>query len=167
MEFDALAMVMLAPVFLTGSLLYLYRDRVPDSGWIAAACTAVLVAGLWLPVGTHVRPTSVDLVAPAVAYPLLWLGAHLPLQRVGARNDYSYGVYLYGFPVQALLAGTFAVHAWGYPLFLLASLAATVPFAVASWWVVERSALKLRRMNAPWRPLRQSAPVVGAEPAGG
>ena len=34
---------------------------------------------------------------------MIWLGIHLPLARVGAKNDYSYGLYIYGYPVSQLL----------------------------------------------------------------
>ena len=81
--------------FLVGAVIYLYRDRIPDSGWLALACGVGFVASLWLP-NSGALPafafTDSGLLVPLIAYPLLWLGAHLPLQRVGAKNDYSYGV---------------------------------------------------------------------------
>ncbi len=35
-------LIRFATVFLAGALLYLYRDRVPDSGWIALVCSILL-----------------------------------------------------------------------------------------------------------------------------
>jgi peptidoglycan/LPS O-acetylase OafA/YrhL len=86
------------------------------------------------------------LIAPALSYPLLWLGIHLPFQRVGAHNDYSYVVYIYAFPVQQLLA-MWQVQRWGYAAFVFLGVVGTVPFAVASWWLIEKRALKLKRLD--------------------
>jgi peptidoglycan/LPS O-acetylase OafA/YrhL len=148
-NFDVVTMLMLGPVFLTGTLVYLYRDRVRDSGVLALISSALFVASMWLPIaGSNVsdRPTSVDLLAPLVVYPLLWLGNHLPLERVGSRNDYSYGIYIYGSAVLALL-NLWGVSQWGYVPYLLLSVGWTFCFAAASWWLVERHALRLKNIS--------------------
>ncbi len=139
----------LVPIFLVGSLLFLYRERIPDSGWLALSSAGLFLAGLLIPLGGKYPAytlTSVDLTAPFIAYPLIWLGIHLPFQRVGARNDYSYGVYIYGFPVLQLLA-LWGVARWGYWPYSLLAVTLTVPFAVASWWAIEKHALKLKTIR--------------------
>ena len=139
----------LVPIFLVGSLLFLYREKIPNSGWLALASTGIFLAGMVIPLGNKYPAytlTSVDLTAPFVAYPLIWLGIHLPFQRVGARNDYSYGIYIYGFPVLQLLA-LWGVVRWGYWPYSLLAVALTVPLAVASWWGVEKHALKLKTVE--------------------
>jgi peptidoglycan/LPS O-acetylase OafA/YrhL len=140
-----------AVVFLMGAVIYLYRESVPDSGLLALGCTAVFTASMWLP-GTqpYFTFTASDLLMPLIAYPLLWLGAHLPLQRVGAENDYSYGIYVYAYPVTVLLV-IWHANSLPYPLFTLAAVALTVPFAVISWHAIERRALALKRIEPPWR----------------
>lgn len=148
-HWDEYKMLTFVPIFLTGSAMWLYRERLPDSGVLALGCVAAVLVGFALPVGTH-EPgfalTSIDMVAPFLAYPLLWLGAHLPLQSVGATNDYSYGIYIYAWPVQQLLA-LWGVNRWGYVPYVLATVALTAPFAVASWWIVERHALRLKALG--------------------
>jgi peptidoglycan/LPS O-acetylase OafA/YrhL len=86
-----------------------------------------------------------------LAYLLISLAVTLParLQRVGATNDISDGVYIYAFPLQQLLA-TVGIHRHGYLLFRAASLAATLPVAAASWWLVEKRALHWKNA-AFWR----------------
>ena len=140
----------LVPIFLTGSLLFLYRDKIPDSGYMAIGLAILYLASPWLPFGGIVTPFRVTInasqvLAPLIAYPLFWLGIHLPLHRFGARNDYSYGVYIYAGPVAQMLA-MWQVQRWGYGAYLALAIAGTVPFAVASWWIIERHALRLKKL---------------------
>lgn len=139
----------LSVVFMTGAVLYLYRDRVPDSGWLAVGCALVLIASLNWPndgLNPSLALTKSDLLVPLIAYPLLWLGAHLPCQNIGSRNDYSYGIYLYGFPVAQLLL-IFGAARWGVVPYMGTAIALTVLFGVASWWAVEKHALKLKSLG--------------------
>lgn len=157
---SAFLMLALVPIFLAGSLLYLYRDEIRDSGVAALVCLGVFLISFVVPLGNHVPAytlTSANLFAPVLIYPLLWLGIHLPLQRVGARNDYSYGVYIYAWPVSQLLA-LWGVYKWGYLVYALLIVLLTSPFAVASWWLIEKHALRLKK----WTP-RLGAPQVSEE----
>jgi peptidoglycan/LPS O-acetylase OafA/YrhL len=65
---------------------------------------------------------------------------------VGAVNDYSYGIYIYAWPVSQLLA-IWGVARWGYLPFTLLTIAATVPMAIGSWWLVEKRALSLKKLT--------------------
>ena len=144
----------LASVFLVGSLIYLYRQRIPDSGWLALGCASALVASLWLPndgKSPDLAFTMSRYFAPLIAYPLLWLGAHLPFQKVGAKNDYSYGIYIYAYPVQWMLA-TAGLVALGYYPFMFLVMATTAIAAIASWWLIEKHALKLKGVRVPLPP---------------
>jgi len=146
---DEMMIIALVPIFLVGAVIFLYQDRIPDSGWIAWGCVALFFVGFVLPLGNSYPGfslTSVNITAPFLVYPLLWLGIHLPCQRIGAKNDYSYGVYIYAFPVQQILA-IWGVSKWGYWPYTLVTIAAVAPFAAASWWLVERNALKLKKLR--------------------
>jgi peptidoglycan/LPS O-acetylase OafA/YrhL len=158
LTFDQAKMLGLFPLFLAGSLLYLYRDKIPDSGFLALASTSVFVASLWLPFGSaeafsfFPRLNAPILFSFALVYPMIWLGIHLPLHRVGAHNDYSYGTYVYASPVQQLLA-IWGVQRWGMATYMVLGVAGTMPLAFASWWIVEKHALTLKKI-APRRPFR-------------
>ena len=148
----------LSAVFLAGTLIYLYRELIRDSGWIALACTVGVILSLWFPFGANspaLALTSTSLFAPLLAYPVLWLGFHLPWTSVGSKNDYSYGIYIYAFPIGVLL-GPYGAANHGYLLFVMLTLLGTIPLAGASWWLIERPALKLRR----WRPGRPDVPIA-------
>jgi peptidoglycan/LPS O-acetylase OafA/YrhL len=148
-------LITLGPAFLAGAVLYLYRDKVPDSGWLALGFVVVFVVGSSLPFFgqgmtrfLHFLPGPTSVMAPVLAYPLVWLGIHLPpvFQRVGARNDYSYGVYIYGWPVMQLL-GIYGVQHGGYVVYTAAALAGSVTLAVLSWHLVEKRALSLKKLD--------------------
>ena len=118
------------------------------------------MASFWMPIGSSIPVftlTSTGLFAVFIAYPVIWLGIHLPLQRIGSKNDYSYGLYIFAFPIQSLLV-LWGVGQWGYFPMALMSIVCTLPVAVASWWLIERPALKLRR----WSPItfRTNEPPV-------
>ena len=99
-----LNLMVLSLAFLGGTLIYLYRERIPDSALLTVVCMVAFVATLYLPTGGHgwtVNPSKFGVFL--LAYPLLWLGAHLPFSWIGSKNDYSYGVYIYGYPLTMLL----------------------------------------------------------------
>jgi peptidoglycan/LPS O-acetylase OafA/YrhL len=134
--------------FFGGTLIYLYRERVPDSALLAVVCIIAFVATQYLPTGGHpwfARLTPSNFGVFLLAYPLLWLGAHLPFHWIGAENDYSYGVYIYAYPLTQLLIALRAERVGFWP-FMLLTASVTFAFAVASWWLVEKHALRLKKV---------------------
>jgi peptidoglycan/LPS O-acetylase OafA/YrhL len=138
-------------MFTSGVMLYLSRTCVSLSWWWLALmiCAACLSTG---------HPIVFGIVyAFALPYTMLCLtylprGTILQYNRLG---DYSYGIYIYAFPVQQSL-----MHAWprSTPIDMFwEAMAVTVILAVLSWHFVEKPALALAR------PGRKSlAPVAPA-----
>lgn len=156
---EVMKVLLLVPIFLSGSLLYLYRERIPDSGAIALGATVLFLAGMVIPLGqgsNDLLQTSLNLTAIFLVYPLIWLGIHLPFARVSAVNDYSYGIYIYAFPIQQLLT-MWGANRWGYAVYTLLTLVIVVPFAVASWWLIEKHALRLKKLKISM-PVRSKSP---------
>lgn len=130
---------MLVISFLFGSTFYLYREKVRLS----------LAAGLAALVGSMVLVSVIpygDYLAPApVAYLTVWLGMANP-PRIGiiAGADYSYGLFLYGYPIQQTIA---SLGPWTHHWYinLAGTLAAGVVVAALSWHFVEKPALRLRK----------------------
>ncbi|MFI8822850.1 acyltransferase family protein [Streptomyces sp. NPDC053431] len=148
-------LIYLGLAFSLGTIIELYRDRIPVSDPLGVAALAVFVGSLhygWF--------FLVGL--PALAYLLVWLAIRLPrpFRRVGARHDYSYGIYIYGFLVQQTLA-LIGWTRWGMAAYLGLTLLFTLLLAVASWHLVERPALRLKdlgRSAPPTAPARRSVP---------
>ena len=124
--------------YLAGMVLYLWSDRIRVDGRIAVAA-AVLVVGCWFAGVMHVFGGL------PLAYLLVWAGASIPARWV-QRNDISYGVYIYAFPVQVSLE--WFLPALPVAFHVVAALLVTCPLAYLSWRVVEKPALRLRHLDA-------------------
>lgn len=134
--------------FLAGAAFFRFRRRIPCRGDVALVAGAVAVAS------ARIDLLRAALLPLALAYVLLWL-AYTPRIRVhgfARHGDFSYGIYLYAFPVQQLLIRS--VPAASNP-WLNFALAAPVAIALGalSWRFVERPMLRLKD-----RPLRRPAP---------
>ncbi len=125
-----------ASFFGAGTLLYLYRQYVPKSALLALIC-------LGLPFATPFA--SLYFTLPIVGTYLIFYAAYSSpawLKQIGARNDISYGVYLYGGPLQQLyysyaVAGTLPMNPW---ICFAAVLPLSVGFGWLSWLYVEKPA---------------------------
>jgi peptidoglycan/LPS O-acetylase OafA/YrhL len=126
----------LAAPFFAGAVLAIYADRVPLT-------TVLGVPALVLaPVAAYFQLLPL-LGAIPVAYACLWLGHRLPAWRIGRRNDLSYGIYIYAFPVQQSLT-LIAGNRLPVGLAIALSIVGTVPLAALSWFLVEERALRLK-----------------------
>lgn len=129
--------------FACGASAYLYREVIPIRWWVAAGCTLLMIVTL---------PTRAYefILLPAFAYLTLFAAAKVPLKSFDRHVDLSYGVYLYAFPIQQLLA-TCRINAFGFPVYFLSSLGISAIFAAASWFLIERpsSALKSKFSRPP------------------
>jgi peptidoglycan/LPS O-acetylase OafA/YrhL len=126
-------------VFACGALAWLYRDRLPLSAGIVAGLVAVVALA-----GLVAQPLYRPLLFAGTAYLVLWiaLAPGLAHPRLEPPGDISYGVYLYGWPVQQTLQALFpAVTGWAM---LPAALAITGLLAALSWVLVEKPALALK-----------------------
>lgn len=129
----------LSVFFAIGAWLYFNGRLVPRGGrWAGVALAALVVADL-------VPGRGFFLVLPfAWSYLVLWLasGWVVRLPAWLARSDFSYGAYLYGWPVQQLVIGAGVVVP---PVVFAISLPITLALAAVSWYGVERRALALKR----------------------
>lgn len=128
--------VLISYCFMWGLALYRFRDKVPWSGKLAALAFAVSYAGLMLPNGKY-------LITLPVAYFTTWLGLMNPKRdRWLLSGDYSYGLYVFGYPVQQAIASFVELRVWWINLLL--ALPCTLFCAFLSWHLVEKRAQKLR-----------------------
>jgi peptidoglycan/LPS O-acetylase OafA/YrhL len=125
--------------FLAGVSLYLLRDRIRlNAGFFVAA----LVVSLFL-VG---RRDAIYLAPFPVAYVTIYFGLlELPRIPILMRGDYSYGIYLYAFPMQQTFAFLFPAHLHWW-LNVAFALAMSLLCAMFSWAFIEKPILLRKRI---------------------
>ncbi len=127
--------------FIVGAYLYLHRQSIAYRPVVAGALLLLLGLSALTPYVT---------VAGVICIPYLVIyAAHLPvpfLNTFGRPGDFSYGIYIYHYPVQQVL-----IQVTGNELLLPAlcglSFLATFALAFLSWHAVERRALAAKSLG--------------------
>lgn len=123
--------------FYFGMLCCINRDYVP----ISTALLLILVGFCWI-----VGDTALYRIALAflIAYFCLWFSYVPRLPSLESIGDGSYGLYLWGFPIQQTLIATMSVTS---PLMLFSlSLPISLAFGLASWHCIEKRALRWKQI---------------------
>lgn len=139
-------------MFLTGALLYQFRNVIPARWSLVALSVAIVLAASFLP---NYRLAA----AIPLAYAIIVSGALIHNKRLRLQTDLSYGVYIYAWPVQQLLV-ICGLGILNPLVFAIVSAAVTLPLAAMSWVMVEKPAMSLKS-----RLMRRSvAPAAAREP---
>ena len=107
--------------FLAGMCFYLYRDVIPRSAKLAWASLVGLAVVILL--------DHIDIGIPIFAGYLMFYGAYnanWKLDRWGEKHDLSYGLYLYGWPAQALVVYYLGTNLNTYTVFAMAMAVASL-----------------------------------------
>ena len=146
--------VRFAGIFLVGSVMYLYAERIPLSRWLVPPALALLV------VAAAVPATYLVFAPAALGYLLLYAATCARFARVGAERDLSYGIYIYAWPIQLVLLEVGVGHA-GLVAYVVAALALSAFAAGLSWRFVESQAMshKARPLPAKLRRSSVKAPL--------
>ena len=123
--------------FLAGVLFFVFRDKIPYSGKLALVSTVLMFVSKYIQ-----EPFSFSL---SVAYLAVYIGLlDIPKLPLYSRGDYSYGIYLYGFPIQQALVCLFPGKFNVITHFLLSVILVT-GVAMFSWHCIEKPVLSLRK----------------------
>ncbi len=151
--------------FLAGASFYYLRSRLVYSPIVAAACAALLI-------GACLLGRYLNILLPFAGTYLLLYGCFNPKLRVSGwakYGDFSYGIYLYAFPIQQLIQVRLAHNLNPYAFFLMA-FALVLPFAYLSWRFVEKPVLEMKPSPERASPKSESegrslSIEAGAKPA--
>jgi peptidoglycan/LPS O-acetylase OafA/YrhL len=138
------SLLMLALPFAIGMSFWVWRKVIPLSALLAVALFGVAYL-------VHQTALLEPVLALALSYTMFVIGyAQSPfLAAYNRLGDYSYGTYVYAFPIQQLVA-SFAIAS---PLTNIAlALPATLICAALSWYLVEAPAMRLKPAVARPRP---------------
>lgn len=131
--------------FMAGTLLFLFDDKIPYKIALFG-----LMIFLWFGLGLlHItNPATIKIISFfALPYIILYL-AKLKgkLNDFSKLGDFSYGIYLYAFPVQQMVIHFYGTNISITKMFLLSS-AIVFPLSVLSWFLVEERAMKLKSIK--------------------
>lgn len=138
-----------ALLFHTGTFFFVNRTSIPINSYLLLG----LFAALWLLKGLPAvyRPAYIF----TLAYSVFWI-AFVPggfIRKFNQFGDYSYGLYIYAFPIQQMLIALFP--AIGPMPLLVSAFFITLLAAMFSWNAVEKPALSLKGSIHPrfvaWR----------------
>jgi peptidoglycan/LPS O-acetylase OafA/YrhL len=123
-------------VFGAGAAYYLFRDRIRYRDTWALAAGVVLAAAMF---SNWTAEPAISLLG---GYVIFWFALEAPALKLGAwaaRNDLSYGIYLYAWPIQILLLWYWrSIGPWTMSLLTAAGASAT---GYVSWHAIEQPIL--------------------------
>ncbi len=128
----------LAFMFFAGAGFYIWREKITLSIKVFAICVLFLIVSAY---NSDVFFLAYCLLLPLV---ILFL-AYVPKGPVRSYNklgDYSYGMYIYAFPIQQSLAAS--IEEITVPTMFFLSFILTLGIAVISWHCVEKPMLKFK-----------------------
>lgn len=132
----------LAGYFSAGTMYYLYKDKIKLSYYFTTFLLALTVLGYMYSV--NVGTTLLTLSLPY----FVLVFAYLPkgtIRKFNQLGDYSYGLYIYAFPVQQILLSANVKSVYTH---IAASYVLTLLLAIISWRYIENPALSKRHQLA-------------------
>lgn len=131
-------LIWLSLYFLLGSILFVWKDRLVFSWKYILLAIAIYFLAIYMKVYQYASPF-------ATAYLVIGLGTKWKFHKFGKYGDFSYGIYIYAFPVQQTIVYLMKPILHSAILFALISLPITLVLAILSWKFVEKPALNLKR----------------------
>lgn len=123
---------------LSGMILYVVRNKIliNEKGFLFTMLVFLLC--VLLPIYDWVMPFF-------LGYLILSLARILSVyfKNIEEIGDFSYGIYLYHFPIQQI-ASLIGVQHFGVISYFLSTLLMTLPFGILSWYFIEKPANSLR-----------------------
>lgn len=127
--------------FFIGSGFYILKDKIILSkSWSLLMIALVAVAIFWNKIA------GIVVINIVLAYVIFYL-AYMPSRVISLYNrlgDYSYGVYIYAFPIQQSLVALFPNITVN--VLFLSSFVITLIVAVMSWSLIEKKVMDNRRL---------------------
>lgn len=122
--------------FFTGAIFYLYRKEIPANIFLFILAIAASVIAVKL----HIFHEVLYFTAP---YIIFWLAGAIPFHGFTKFGDFSYGIYIYAYPIQQVLS-FYKLNGNLYS-YLAITFFITMIFASLSWYLIEKPALSLKK----------------------
>ncbi|MBF2715530.1 acyltransferase family protein [Agrobacterium vitis] len=143
-HFIGLRGLMLYVNFMLGSVFFLFRRFIPKH-WLLAVISCIVPIATSFALPDVSGSTLCTIFAPMLVYLTVYVGmVRIPPIPIYHRGDYSYGIYLYGYPFQQALVNLFPKLTSPWLHFAISLPIATV-IAMGSWHFIEKPILRLRK----------------------
>ena len=129
-------------MFFLGASLFLWREK------IVLKASLFLISCIFLIIGVIYPAVFRPLYFLTLAYITLYL-AYVPggiIREFNKLGDYSYGMYIFAFPIQQMLVSSIA----GLSVngLIITSFVATLALAIPSWFFIEKPSLNQKKQVA-------------------
>ncbi len=126
--------------FAAGMFVYAFRDHIPLDRYVAMISVVVLILSIFL-------GGLKELFVIFGSYLVFYFAFHpsVNLSKFAKYGDFSYGIYLYAFPVQQMVTSYHGGRMSEINNFLI-SFPIVLSLAVFSWYAVERNFLRLKKV---------------------
>tara|TARA_Y100000296_G_C5178082_1_gene261373 strand:- start:561 stop:1667 length:1107 start_codon:yes stop_codon:yes gene_type:complete len=138
-DFSQSNFLRLFTMFFVGSAFYFYKDKILLSSKLA------LILFIAVMIAPFNKEAFYIVYCFALPYLVFYL-AYIPRGKIRAFNnfgDYSYGIYIYAFPVQQVVAAL--ITNVSVVEMIVISFFVTLFLAALSWHLIEKHSLKLKR----------------------
>ncbi|MGB0886899.1 MAG: acyltransferase family protein [Vicingaceae bacterium] len=125
--------------FISGSMFYILKQHIKFN--IVIAIIAVLI--IYGSIDTFIFNIISAILLPYIILTIAFFKP-LPFKKIAKHGDFSYGLYLYAFPVQQLVVFIFGENI-SLVLMIILSFLFSLPLAILSWKLIENPALQLRK----------------------
>jgi peptidoglycan/LPS O-acetylase OafA/YrhL len=125
--------------FFVGAMFFHWRNHIPYSLWLLVPSILISYALLF-------TARAVYIIPPLLTYITVFIGlTKFKPSRLLQSGDYSYGIYLYGYPISEALIATFPVLRGNFFGLVASAILCTGLFAFLSWHLIEKRFLRLRK----------------------
>lgn len=128
--------------FMAGTLLFLFKDKI-QYRFIYFFIIVFLWFGLgFLHITTPIMIKTISFLA--LPYIILYLAMLKgKLNNFGKIGDFSYGIYIYAFPVQQMIIQFYGIEISIFKMFIMSFLIVLL-LSILSWYLIEEKALRLK-----------------------
>jgi peptidoglycan/LPS O-acetylase OafA/YrhL len=128
------------PCFFVGTIFFLLKDQIPRSRFILSVLLVCFFAACYAPAASEFQNGLTEVLFPiAMAYTVFYFSfsGTIRMRRADAYGDFSYGTYLFAFPIQQMILST-SGHSLAFPALVFWSIILSVGAGAISWHLVEK-----------------------------
>jgi peptidoglycan/LPS O-acetylase OafA/YrhL len=137
--FSDIYLIRLLIYFLAGSIYFLFIDNIVINKKLFFFAVGLTI----LSIQNNFYPLIAPLTLP---YILFLLAFKLPFTNLDKYGDFSYGLYIYAFPLQQMLS-FFGLNTKGFTLYFILSILITMIPSILSFYLIEEPCLKLKTIQ--------------------